>query len=298
MEQRIIDSLILSGIDFKENENAARYSSFKVGGIAALSVFPKSREELISALRIFSEGCVRREIIGNASNVLFAFDYFDGALIFTCGLSDISFDGQSVYAECGSSLTHLSQAAAKKSLSGLEFAYGIPGFVGGSIYMNAGAYGSQISAVIEYSDAYDCKSGEVTRIYDHGFGYRKSIYMSRPELACLGARFSLEGGNEDDIISKMRENMESRKQKQPLEFPSGGSYFKRPEGYFSGKLIEDCGLKGMRVGGAEVSEKHAGFIINRGGATWQDVLALEEKIKEIVISRYGVALEREVRLIK
>lgn len=298
MEQRVIDILVLNQIDFRQNENVSHYSTFKVGGVAAVAVFPKNRQELISVLKIFFQNGVRTEVIGNASNMLFAFDYFDGAMIFTCGLSNISVDGQSIYAESGSSLTYLSQIAAKKSLSGLEFAYGIPGLVGGSVYMNAGAYGSQISAVLEYSDAYDCERDEVVRIYDHRFGYRKSIYMSRPELICLGASFSLNKGEENEIMAKMRENMESRKKNQPLEFPSGGSYFKRPEGYFAGKLIEDCGLKGMRVGAAEVSEKHAGFIVNRGGATWQDVLCLEEKIKEIVMSRFGVLLEREVRLIK
>ena len=294
----MISALIESGIAFKEDESVASYSTFKVGGVAALSVFPKSREELITALRILFDAGIRAEIIGNASNMLFAFDSFDGALVFTGGVSGARVEGERLYADCGSSLTHISRLACESSLSGLEFAYGIPGLVGGSVYMNAGAYGSQIGAVLEYSDAYDRSSGEVVRIYDHGFGYRESIYMERPELVCLGGCFALALGERDAISAKMRENMDSRKKNQPLEFPSAGSYFKRPEGHFAGKLIEDCGLKGMRVGEAEVSEKHAGFIINRGGATWQDILALEEKIKEIVMSRYGVLLEREVRLIK
>ena len=194
-------------------------------------------------------------------------------------------------------LTALANIAARHGLSGLEFAYGIPGLVGGSVYMNSGAYGSQMSAVVEYSDAYDCRSGKVIRIYDHGFDYRKSIYMQNKELVCLGAGFVLNKGCEQEIRALMSANMSARRDKQPLELPSAGSYFKRPEGHFAGKLIEDCGLKGMRVGGAEVSSKHAGFIVNVGGATSADILELEEKIKEIVMSRFGVMLEREVRLI-
>ena len=287
-----------SRIPYKRDVSIAQYSTFKSGGRAALAVFPRSREELIEALRILLREGVRAEIVGNASNVLFAFDFFDGALVFTGGASGARVEGEGLYAECGSSLTYISRLAESSSLSGLEFAYGIPGLVGGSIYMNAGAYGSQMSEVLAYSDAYDTRNDRIERIYDHGFGYRKSIYMERPELVCLGGYFSLSAGDSDAIGAKMRENMESRRKNQPLEFPSAGSYFKRPEGHFAGKLIEDCGLKGERVGGAEVSEKHAGFIINRGGATWQDILALEEKIKEKVMSLCGVLLEREVRLIK
>lgn len=287
-----------SKIPYKRDESVAQYSTFKVGGKAALAVFPRSRDELISALRILSCEGIRAEVIGNASNILFAFDLFDGALVFTDGVSGARIEGDGIYAECGSSLTYISQLAARSSLSGMEFAYGIPGLVGGSVYMNAGAYGSQMGEVIAYSDAYDVKNDRIERIYDHGFGYRKSVYMERPELVCLGGYFSLKSGDSESIFAKMRENMESRRKNQPLEFPSAGSYFKRPEGHFAGKLIEDCGLKGERVGGAEVSAKHAGFIINRGGATWRDILDLEEKIKEKVMSRYGVLLEREVRLIK
>ena len=298
IKQSVIDSLTLEGIAFRQDECVASRSTFKVGGIADIAVFPSSRDELISAVKILRKEGIKAEIIGNASNILFAFDRFEGALIFTCEVSNISADGDKLYADCGSSLTYLSQVAAKNCLSGLEFAYGIPGLVGGSVYMNAGAYGSQMSEVIEYTEAYDGVENKVIRIYDHGFEYRKSVYMENPDLICLGACFSLKRGDKNDIMTRMSENMDSRRKNQPLEFPSAGSYFKRPVGHFAGKLIEDCGLKGLRVGGAEVSDKHAGFIINRGGATWHDILELEEKIKEIVMSRYGVSLEREVRLIR
>ncbi len=298
----MLDSLLeyfkSEDIAYTECANVALRSAFKVGGEARLSVHPDSCEKLIKVLRALDNEGIRAEVIGNASNILFAFDFFDGALVFTDRISALYTEGEQVRAACGASLTRIARLASESSLSGLEFAYGIPGLVGGSVYMNAGAYGSQISDVLEYSEAYDRVSGERVRIYDHGFGYRQSVYMTRPSLVCLGACFRLKRGSEEDIRARMEANMASRREKQPLEFPSAGSYFKRPEGHFAGKLIEDCGLKGMRVGGAEVSQKHAGFIINRGAATYEDVLALEEKIKEIVMSRFGVELEREVRLIK
>ena len=232
--------------------------------------------------------------------MLFAFDTFEGALIFTSGISDVSFDNNIITASCGVSLTHLADIACKKCLSGLEFAYGIPALVGGAVYMNAGAYGSCISDVLVSSIAYDFEKRRkvVLNADAHVFDYRKSVYMSNRTLICLGAIFELQEGDNDAIRAKMLENMRSRKDKQPLQYPSAGSYFKRPEGNFAGKLIEDCGLKGFSIGGAQVSQKHAGFIINTGGATASDILELEEKIKGKVMSEYGVMLEREVRLIK
>ena len=282
----------------KTDENVAGRSSFKIGGSIALAVFPDSEEKLICALSVLEDERIRYEVIGNASNLLFAFDRFDGAFVFTSGVCGVRIEGERIVASCGASLTYLAELAAKNSLSGLEFAYGIPGLVGGSVFLNAGAYGSQISDVLEASLAYDTKSGTVKRITEHGFGYRKSVYMTDKSLICLGGEFALKKGDASEIRRKMKENMSARKEKQPLESPNAGSYFKRPEDAFAGKLIEDCGLKGLRVGGAEVSVKHAGFILNRENATAADVLLLEEKIKEKVMSRYGIALEREVRLIK
>lgn len=296
--RELIDLLQLNNIDFRENDSVLSRSSFKVGGVARLAIFPDSRDKLITTLSALKLQGVKFEVVGNASNVLFAFDFYDGAIVFTSALSEVElFEGE-VRASCGASLTHLAQLAAKKSLSGLEFAYGIPALVGGAVYMNAGAYGSCVSNVIKSSLAYDCDTGEVLEITDHHFGYRESIYMENPNLICLEAIFSLSDAPEEKIREKMQENMRSRKEKQPLEYPSAGSYFKRPKDSFAGKLIEDCGLKGLRVGDAEVSEKHAGFIINRGNATAKDILELEEKIKERVMSRFGIMLEREVRLIK
>ena len=294
---RIAAALTKEGIRHSRDLATASRSSFKVGGVASLAVFPESESQLARALSLIDAEGVRCEIIGNASNLLFAFDYFDGALVFISGLGGVSVEGNRISAGAGVSLTHLASVAADHSLRGFEFAYGIPALVGGAVYMNAGAYGGAISDVIDHSVAYDRSTQRIFRVYDGDFSYRHSKYMDKPNLVCLSATFMLPCGDKGQIRAKMAENMASRRAKQPLEYPSAGSYFKRPEGNFVGKLIEDCGLKGFTVGGAQVSEKHAGFIINIGGATYSDVLALEEKIKERVFSEFGVMLEREVRVI-
>ena len=163
--------------------------------------------------------------------------------------------------------------------------------------MNAGAYGSQISDVLILSRALDVRSGEIKEITEHGFGYRKSVYMDDSSLVCLGGAFELSLGDKTEIDTRMCEYAQKRRASQPLEFPSAGSYFKRPLGHFAGKLIEDAGLKGYRIGGAAVSKKHAGFIINLGGASASDILRLEEHVRNTVYELYGVILEREVRYI-
>ena len=285
-------------IKYALEEPVAKRSSFKVGGVAAIAIFPSTVDELCTALLAVKERGVKFEVIGNASNILFAFEKYNGALIFTSGVSSYYVDGNKIYAECGASLVRLASVAEDNSLSGLEFACGIPARVGGAVAMNAGAHGSEMASVIEYTDALDLKSGERIRFVDNGFSYRNSVYLDNKELICLGASFSLSLGKRDVISALMAENSEKRKKSQPLDLPSAGSYFKRPEGDFAGRLIEECGLKGERVGGAEVSAKHAGFIVNIGGASFYDILALEEKIKERVMSRFGVSLCREVRLIE
>lgn len=292
----LLDLLRSKGIGFLTDHDVSSRSSFRVSGLVALAIFPKSRNQLVESVKALDSFGIRFEILGNASNLLFAFEVYHGAFIFTDKISSVFTDGNKIIADAGVPLTHLANVAAASSLSGLEFAFGIPALVGGAVYMNAGAYGGQMSDAIEYTVAYDREKDLIYRIYNGGFSYRKSCYMSRP-LVCLGAAFMLVCGNETEIKAKMVQNMVMRRDKQPLEYPSAGSYFKRPEGYFAGKLIEDCGLKGFRVGDAKVSEKHAGFIINVGNATFGDILELEEKIKERVRQEFGVTLEREVRVI-
>ncbi len=287
-----------SEIEYKVNERVT--STFRIGGTAALSLYPDSTEKLITCLDLLDEYGVKFHVLGNCSNVLFGFEHFDGALVFTQKTDGMIFEDTHICAMAGVHLSRLAAEALARGLEGLEFAHGIPGRVGGAVYMNAGAYGGAMSDVVEYTTAYDTKSKRIVVFMrkEHGFGYRDSIYIRNPQLVCLEACFSLRSGNRDEIEAKMKENMNSRRAKQPVEYPSAGSYFKRPEGHFAGKLIEDAGLKGFSVGGAQVSQKHAGFIINTGNASTEDVLMLEKIIKERVMSLYGVLLEREVRLIK
>ncbi len=297
----------MSNIDFGhdirilENEPLSKHSSFRIGGPAKYALFPKSSDELIYVVNTCKQSDIQFKIVGNASNILFDDKGFDGAVIFTEGLDSIEYihrpDATFIKVGAGVSLTNLASVSGKKhSLSGLEFAYGIPGTVGGAIYMNAGAYGGQMSDVVVESTYYDIEQDRTVTITSetHKFGYRHSIYCEHPEYVILSATLKLIQSDPEKIFSDMSKNMASRKEKQPLEYPSAGSTFKRPEGYFAGKLIEDSGLKGYRVGGAQISEKHAGFTVNRGGATSKDVLTLIEYTKDNVKKNYGVELECEI----
>jgi UDP-N-acetylmuramate dehydrogenase len=284
-------------IEYKLDFSVALRSSFKIGGRVALALFPNTSEQLSAAVTALYGAGVKHEIIGNGSNMLFAFDYYDGAFVFTEKLNKCDLYEEYIACGAGVSLAYLANLAAKNSLSGLEFAYGIPALLGGAVCMNAGAHGGQMSDVVTHSVALDKKTGNISRIDGSDFGYRQSAYTKDPDLVCLGATLKLARGTESDIRARMAENIRQRKEKQPLELASAGSYFKRPEGHFAGKLIEDCGLKGFSVGGAQVSEKHAGFIVNLGSADWREVLELEKIIKERVASTFGVTLEREVCVI-
>lgn len=273
--------------------------TFKIGGPAEIVVRPITREELVLSVAEAIECGVPYIVIGNGSNLLFDDDGFSGAVIVTNGMRALSFDGNIVTADAGVPMTALALRAQGAELSGLEFAYGIPGCVGGAVTMNAGAYGGQISDVLVSSEYYDPDSGERITLdaKEHDYGYRESIYIERPNLVVLGAVLELTPSSEENVKQKCDENMAARKEKQPLEYPSAGSVFKRPAGHFAAKLIEDAELKGVRVGDAEVSQKHSGFIINRGKATSRDVLELVEIIKTIVYEKFGVRLECEIRYI-
>ncbi len=294
---KIQSRLEQSHIRSEENCSLRELVSFRLESEAALAVFPRTRQELAETWRICQEYGVRCVLLGNGSNLFFACRRFEGVVLVTKEVCAIGRRGESIFCDCGTSLTALTRYAAQAGLSGLEFAFGIPGTVGGAVYMNAGAYGGAVADVLSLSVAYDARSGEEITISDHGFGYRRSIYMEDPALLCLGAEFCLKKEEPEVIRQRMAAHMAARREKQPLELPSAGSYFKRPEGNFAGRLIEECGLKGFRVGGAAVSEKHAGFLVNAGGATWEDVLKLEEEVRRRVAERFGVTLEREVQVI-
>ena len=278
----------------------SNYTTMQVGGIASVVAFVRSAEEMITAIREAKNNCVRYVVVGNGSNIVFSDDGFDGLVIVTSEMKTFSIERNVIKADCGASLSKISAAAQRSGLTGLEFAYGIPGTVGGGVVMNAGAFGGNLSDVVISSICYDTKNETIRKIdgAEHQFRYRDSIYQRNPNLIVLAVMMRLSQGRMEDIVSKMNENIKTRKEKQPLEFPSAGSVFKRPIGYYAGELIENCGLKGYRIGGAEVSEKHAGFIINRGNATSDDVINLVRHVRSTVLDQYAVDLECEIRFIK
>lgn len=278
----------------------SNYTTMQVGGIASVVAFVRSAEEMITAIREAKNNCVRYVVVGNGSNIVFSDDGFDGLVIVTSEMKTFSIERNVIKADCGASLSKISAAAQRSGLTGLEFAYGVPGTVGGGVVMNAGAFGGNLSDVVISSICYDTKNETIRKIdgAEHQFRYRDSIYQRNPNLIVLAVMMRLSQGRMEDIVSKMNENIKTRKEKQPLEFPSAGSVFKRPIGYYAGELIENCGLKGYRIGGAEVSEKHAGFIINRGNATSNDVINLVRHIRSTVLDQYAVDLECEIRFIK
>lgn len=275
---------------------ASRVTTFRTGGGIALLVTVRNEEELMTALTL-TQG-MERKLIGNGSNLLVSDRGYEGVVIHPAmDSAEIRVEGNKIYAFAGAMLSKTAVAAAEAGLTGLEFAHGIPGSVGGAVYMNAGAYGGTIDSVLEKSLYWRDGERHELDVADHHYGYRESVYKDDPDRIVMGAVFRLKEGNREEIWNTMRELSGKRRASQPLEFPSAGSVFKRPVGHFAGKLIEDAGLKGTRIGGAEVSPKHAGFIVNVGGATSTDVYRLTRYIQEIVMERFGVMLEREVELL-
>ena len=284
-----------------EQEPLRTHTTFRIGGPAAYYFIPEREEEIIEALDFAKEKGLPYYVIGKGSNMLFSDDGFDGVIIeIGKGLEkiEISDDGV-VTAQAGVSLAYMASRLASKGLKGFAFAGGIPGTLGGGVAMNAGAYGGEMAQVVKEvtvlfpEDGVKTLSGE-----EMAFSYRHSLLTERPEAVVLRAAFRLQPGKPEEIRKKMDELMARRKASQPLEYPSAGSTFKRPEGYYAAALIDQCGLKGLTVGGAQVSEKHAGFVINRGGASCADVTALMAEIQRRVKAQTGVELEPEVRVIK
>lgn len=285
---------------FSENEPLAPLSTFKIGGNADYVIYPLCSEGLIAAVRAAKECGVRYGVFGNGSNLLFADEGFRGAAIFTTKMNKVRREGTLLIAEAGASLTGLAVHALKAGLTGLEFAYGIPGSVGGAVFMNAGAYDGEITQVVTRSAYFspDTPADECAWLEGEaqGFGYRTSAYQGS-NILILSAEFSLKEGDPAEIKAKMDDYMTRRKSKQPLEYPSAGSTFKRYPGYFTAQLIDEAGLKGYTVGGAQVSEKHAGFVINRGCATAEDVRGLIEKIQAVIYEKNGIHISPEVQII-
>lgn len=270
------------------------YTTFKVGGKCGMIKLNSAAScgELVKLMNELGEEFI---VLGKGSNVI-ADDNGTEKTVLLIGdeMSDIDIEDDIIRCGAGASLTAVCRAALKAELTGLEFAYGIPGSVGGGVYMNAGAYGGEIKDIILYAEAVSRSNGSVRRFSpeEMELSYRHSRFMQDDHII-TSAAFKLAHGNADEIKAKMNELMDKRRTKQPLEYPSAGSTFKRPEGSYASLLIEQCGLKGMSVGGAEVSTKHSGFIINKGGATSADILALIEKVREIVREKTGYELECE-----
>lgn len=286
-------------IEIKQNEPMSRHTSFKIGGNADLYIIPHDMDALIETVRILKETETKRYFLGNATNVLFDDAGFRGAVVSLGNICAIKVIENRIVAEAGASLNLVCKTARDKELSGLEFAYGIPGSIGGAVFMNAGAYGGEMSQVIAQSTylSLDDMTVHTIPLSAHEYGYRESVYRHNNWLV-LSAVLELQKGEYDKINAAMNGYMSRRIDKQPLEYPSAGSVFKRYPGRYTGQMIEECGLKGYSIGGAQVSEKHAGFIVNKGGATSADVLALIEHIKNEVYKKFDCRIECEVIHVK
>ncbi len=283
-----------AGIDVKLNEPMKNHNGFKTGGSADIFITLGDKELLCALVETANSLEIPLFILGKGSNLLVSDNGIEGAVVSLAKMDEITIDGETVTAKAGASLTALCVAVANEGLSGLEFAYGIPGSVGGALYMNAGAYGGEMADVV-FAAQFITQNGEVGTIgkQDMNLGYRTSCFKQNGNII-TDVTFKLQKGDKEEIWEKMNTLMGKRRDKQPLEYPSAGSTFKRPEGYFAGALIEENGFKGKGIGGAEVSEKHAGFVINKSGATTKDILDLMSKIQETVLEKNGVKLEPEV----
>lgn len=282
-------------------EPMAKHTSFRVGGPAKRMAFPERGEQLVLLLSMARECGARPLVIGKGTNLLAPDEGLNRLVIETGRLGGLTLGEEpgSLKAEAGVSLARLADFACRQGLAGLEFAHGIPGSVGGGVCMNAGAYGGELKQVVAGVSALFPEEGvKFLTGAELAFGYRRSFLTDYPEAAVLYAVFHLSPGEPEAIRETQRSLMERRKASQPLEWPSAGSTFKRPEGRFAGTLIDQCGLKGRTVGGAQVSEKHAGFIINKGGATCADIRELIRQVQETVLEKTGVRLEPEVKFVR
>ncbi len=288
----------LPALDLRERESMAEHCSFRVGGPAAVMALPGSAAELEALCGLLRAAGVKPLVIGNGTNILPPDQGLDRFVVATCpGVGRAAAAGHTVTADCGATLAVAATAAAEAGLTGMEFAHGIPGSVGGGVIMNAGAYGGELKDIVAetvYLDE-DLVRRSVTGPA-HDFAYRHSVFSGR-QVVLLRSSFTLAPGDKEAIFARMRDLAARRRASQPLEMPSAGSTFKRPVGGYASALIDQAGLKGFAIGGARVSEKHAGFVVNAGGATCADVLRLMEHIQKTVLARTGIRLEPEVLIL-
>lgn len=279
------------------NEDMRKHTTMKTGGKADLMVVSRDMTEFVRLIKYMIKEKIPYRILGHGSNILVSENGIrEVVVLMENNLKKISIEGEKVEAEAGALLADLAQEAARKSLTGLEFVYGIPGTVGGAVVMNAGAYGGEIKDVLEEVQVLTNEGKLIVRKANElELAYRSTLIQKNGDIV-LKAKFRLQLGDREKIITTMEELTKKRADKQPLEFPSAGSIFKRPEGHYTGKLIQDANLQGFQIGGAQVSMKHAGFIINTGQATTEDVLKLIAHIQHVVKERFQVELETEVKV--
>ena len=290
---------ILSSEAIKYNESMKKHTTMKVGGNAKVLVEPKTVEEIKKTIEYAKANNMDYYLLGKGSNLVVSDDGIDGIVIkISSKFADVKVSENEIYATAGVSMPYISILAKENSLSGFEFASGIPGTIGGGVKMNAGAYGGEICDIVKEITYLD-ENGKIKTINkdEAKFGYRDSIFKRNSKLVILSATFKLEYGDKEKIEELMKKNNESRRSKQPIEMPSAGSVFKRPEGHFVGPMIIECGMQGYSIGGAEVSKKHAGFIVNKGNATCKDILELIDEIKKKVYEKFQVNLEVEIQFI-
>lgn len=281
--------------EYRLNEPLKPYTTFKIGGPADIMIFPKDEREIINTTEILKKNGIEYFFMGSGSNLLVSDKGYRGAVIKTDRLNNIKLiDDTLIEAESGAKLLETAVFAYKNSLSGLEFSYGIPGTAGGAVYMNAGAYDGEMKNVVAKT-AYIDENGKMKTFTgdEHSFTYRKSVFTGK-NVCIIKTLLRLNKGDKEQIKAAMDDFLNRREEKQPLNMPSAGSVFKRPEGYFTGRLIGDSGLKGFAVGGAKVSEKHSGFIVNTGNATCKDVIELIKIIKDRVYNSFGIELKCEI----
>jgi len=289
-------SEVISADKLLFGEPMKKHTTFKIGGAADVMALPETEEEIVSLLKFAKEENIPCFVLGNGSNLLVSDKGIRGLVIkLFKNYAKIAVDGEEISAQSGALLSKVSAVAAKNALTGLEFASGIPGTLGGAVFMNAGAYGGEMRDVVVETTYID-KDFNIKTLNDHNFSYRHSIFQENGGII-LNTRMKLNKGDAGEIAEKINQLSKQRAEKQPIDMPSAGSAFKRPEGYFAAKLIDDCGLRGYKIGGAAVSGKHTGFVVNEGGATCKDVKDLLESVKNIVFSKTGVTLEPEIKFI-
>ena len=283
---------------YKENISLSKCTTYKVGGKAKLMVWPNSINGLSSLLDMLNKEKIKLKVLGNGSNVIFSDQVYDGVIIKLDELNNIEINDTTVIVGAGVSLVKLSYKVASEGLSGLEFAAGIPATIGGAVYMNAGAYKSDMSEVVKKVKVLTPDLKIITMEKSElEYSYRSSFFQRYPNYICLEATLELSHGNKDEIRKVIESRREKRLETQPLEYPSAGSVFRNPENTYAGKLIEDCNLKGYKIGGAEVSVKHANFIINSNNATAEDVRSLIKYVHDTVLEKTGYDLKVEQEFI-